>query len=99
MKTNETWKMKEDEVGLLTTLVILELIIFPMWGQGRGKYAGGIAMVTVGFLGLLAYFFLFGKRLRARGQLKTVAITIVASAVAGAAVAIGLLLLTRGLKS
>jgi hypothetical protein len=43
-----------------------------VWGETRGKYAGGIARVAVSVIGLITYFVLFRERLRSRGQLKTV---------------------------
>jgi len=88
MKTNDLPKMKADEIGFLTALVVVVLLILPMWGEGRGKHAGGIAMMAASVIGLIAYFVLFGKRLCSRGQLKILAVTAVLAAVLGAAIAI-----------
>jgi uncharacterized membrane protein YqjE len=48
---------KEAEGLFLALFVIVLLIIIPMWGETRGKYAGGIAMLAVLVLGLVAYIF------------------------------------------
>jgi hypothetical protein len=85
--------MKGDEAGFLTTIAILELLIIPYFPLG--KYGGGIAMFAVGIIALIAYFVLFGERLRSRGQLKTLAIIATVSIVVGAAVAFGLAMLLR----
>lgn len=96
MKTCDTLKMKPDEIGFLATLVALELIILPMWGEGRGRYVGGVAMALVGLIGLATYLVLFRERLNSRGQLMTIAIIAAVSAVVGAAVAAALALVIRG---
>ena len=85
--------MKGDEIGFLTALVVIVLLILPMWGEGRGKHAGAIAMMAASVIGLIAYFVLFGKRLRSRGQLKLLSVTVVVAAMLGAALSIWL---TRG---
>ena len=86
MKTNEAPKMKGDEMGFLTALVVVELIILP--SLSLGKYGGGIAMVAVGVIVLIAYFVGFGERLRSRGQLKNLAVTVALAAVLGAAITV-----------
>jgi hypothetical protein len=90
MKTYETLKMNGDEAGLLTTLVVLELVILP--SLPLGKYGGGIAMVAVGIIGLPAYVVLFRERLRSRGQLKPFVVIAAVSIAVGAAIAAALLL-------
>jgi len=93
MKTNETQKMKPDEAGFLTTLVVVVLLVLPMLGGHMGKYGGGIAMVAVSVIGLVAYFFLFGERLRNRGQLKIVTVVSAVSFALAAALAAALWLI------
>jgi hypothetical protein len=66
------------------------LIIFPSFPLG--KYGGGMAMVAFPVIGLIAYFVLFGERLRSRGQIQIAAI---ATAV-GVAIAVALSLVGRG---
>jgi hypothetical protein len=95
MKTNETQKMKPDEAAFGATLVVVLLLVVPMLGEHQGKYGGGIAMVTVSVIGLIAYFFLFGERLRNRGQLTMVKLVLAASFALGAAVAAALWLIGR----
>jgi hypothetical protein len=86
MKANETPKMKGDEAGFLATLVVVLLILLP--SLPLGKYGGGIAMVAVSVIGLIAYFVLFRERLRSRGQLKTAAVAAGLGAVIGAALSL-----------
>lgn len=70
--------MKGDEMAFLAALVVIVLLVFPMWGEGRGKHAGGIAMIAGSIIGWSAYLVLFRKRLRRRGELKRL---LIASAV------------------
>lgn len=95
MRTNEIQRMKPDETGFLAALVVIELIILPMLGENLGKYGGGVAMLGGGVIGLAAYLLLFGRRLRARGQVKLFALVVAIAAVVGAAVALSLALLVR----
>ena len=55
MKTNETPKIKTDEVAFSTTFVVLLLIILPL--LPLGKYGGGIAMLMFGFSESIASWF------------------------------------------
>ena len=78
--------MKGDEAGFLATLVVVLLILLP--SLPLGKYGGGIAMVVVSVVGLIAYCVLFRERLRSRRQLKTVAVAAGLGAVIGAALSL-----------
>ncbi len=88
MKTHETLKERADEAGFIAILIIGFLLILPAlpWG----KYGGGITMVAGSVLGLLAYFVLFGERLRRRGQLKLAIVTVAVSAAIAVAMAFAL---------
>jgi hypothetical protein len=88
MKSNETQKMKADEMAFSSALVVILLIIIP--SLPLGKYGGGIAMVVFSIIGLIAYFVAFGKRIRNRGQMRTMAAAVALSAVLGGAIAIAL---------
>jgi hypothetical protein len=88
MKSNETQKMQADEVAFSSALVIILLIIIPV--LPLGKYGGGIAMVAFSVIGLIVYYAAFGKRIQNRGQMRTMAIAAVTSAILGAAIAVTL---------
>lgn len=85
MKPNETQKMKSDEMTFSAAFLVLLLMILP--SLPLGKYGGGIAMVAGSIVGMIIYFAVFGKRLRERGQLRTVTLATVVSCVLGAAIA------------
>jgi hypothetical protein len=78
-------KMKSDELGLLSFLVVLELFIVPL--LPLGKYGGGIAMIAVAVVGLPAYWVMFGERLRSRGELKLAVVIVTVSVLVGGVVA------------
>lgn len=85
MNKNETHKMKADESVFATVLLVVLLVIIP--SLPLGKYGGGVAMVAVSVIGLIAYMAVFGGRLRERGQLKSAGFITVLSFVLGAILA------------
>ena len=84
MRLNTRTKMKSDELGFLTLLVVLELFIVPL--LPLGKYGGGMAMIAVAVIGLPAYWVMFGERLRSRGELKLAIVIFAVSAFVSAAI-------------
>jgi hypothetical protein len=63
-----------DERGFLAGLVMDMVLIIPMLGKGQLKYLGTNPLPTTLAVGWIAYMVLFGRRLRNRGELKTVLI-------------------------
>jgi len=96
MRTNEIQKMRPDEAGFLTALVVIEMIILPLLGDHLGKYGGGVAMFAGAVIGLAAYLALFGRRLRSRGQMKLFALVVGIAALSGAVLALALAFVWRG---
>lgn len=66
--------MENDETAFLAGAVIVALLIVPMWGDGRGKHVGAIALIVAGVVALPLYVVLFRERLRLRGELRAWAI-------------------------
>jgi hypothetical protein len=84
MKMPGIFKTKKAEETILAILVVASLLILP--SLPLGKYGGGIAMVAGSVVGLIAYFVLFGERLRVcPGSVRrAIAIAMVAASVAAA---------------
>ena len=93
MKILETLKTNAAQHLFETAVVVVLLLVLPILGPHMGKYGGGIAMVAASLIGLIAYFLLYGERLRSRGQLKTAVLLVALSCVLGAAVTVALWLM------
>jgi O-antigen/teichoic acid export membrane protein len=93
MKILQTVRTEKFQHIFEASLVVVLLLILPMLGPHMGKHGGGAAMAIGSVIGLIAYFLLYGERLRNRGQMKSVMLVVSLSVIlgAGAAVAVWLI--------
>lgn len=63
MKIHEALKTEKFQRSFGAALIVFLLAIIPAWGEGHGKYAGGIAMLATAVIGSAIYFALFRERL------------------------------------
>jgi hypothetical protein len=92
MDANQTSGIKTDELGFIATVIVALLFLLP--SCALETYGVFVSMAALSVVGLIGYIFVYGERLRSRGQMKTLVVVAVAGFASTAAMAIGLLLET-----